>query len=146
MFKEFRDFINRGSVVDLAVGVVIGAAFAPIVRTLVDHVVMPPIGLLLGRADFSSLGVILGGGEYDSLAAAMEAGAPVIAYGLFINAVVQFLITAVAVFLLIRAYTRAKSRWETKQEEAPAEAPAPPREEVLLAEIRDLLAAQRTAG
>jgi large conductance mechanosensitive channel len=143
VLKEFRDFVNRGSVVDLAIGVIIGAAFAPIVATLVNNIVMPPIGLLLGGVDFSSLGIVLGGGEYESVAAAMEAGAPVIAYGLFINAVVQFLITAFAVFLLVRAYSRAKKRWEKKADEAPEEAPAPPRDEVLLAEIRDLLAAQR---
>lgn len=141
MLREFRDFINRGNVIDLAVGVIIGAAFSPIVRSLVDHVVMPPIGLLLGGVDFSNLGIILrDADQYDSVQSALDAGAPVIAYGLFVNAIVQFLITAFVLFLFVRFYSRAKKRWERKQEEAPEEAPAIPRQEALLAEIRDLLA------
>ncbi len=145
MFKEFRDFVNRGSVVDLAIGVIIGAAFAPIVRSLVDNIIMPPIGLLLGGVDFSAFGFILADADlYATVPEAIAAGAPVIAYGVFINAVINFLITALAVFFVIRAYSNAKKRWEKKAEETPAEAPAPPRNEVLLAEIRDLLAQKQS--
>ena len=143
MLKDFRDFINRGNVIDLAVGIIIGAAFTPIARSLVDDIIMPPIGLLLGGVDFSNLGIVLTRAEYESVAAAVEAGAPVIAYGVFINTVVQFLITAFAIFLLVRVYSRTKKRWEREQEVAPEIAPAPPRQEALLAEIRDLLAERR---
>lgn len=145
MLRDFRDFVNRGNVIDLAVGVIIGAAFSPIVRSLVDHVVMPPIGLLLGGVDFSEFGIVLRDAEqYATVQSAIEAGVPVLAYGIFVNAVVQFLITAFVLFLFVRFYSRTKKRWERKQEEAPEEAPAAPRQEALLAEIRDLLA-QRAA-
>lgn len=144
MLREFRDFINRGNVFDLAIAVIVGAAFSPIVQTLVDHVVMPPIGLLVGGMDFASLGIVLrDADQYATVQAAMEAGVPVIAYGMFLTAVVRFLVVATVLFLLVRSYTRAKKRWERKQEEAPAEAPVPPRQEALLAEIRDLLAQGR---
>ncbi len=115
MMQEFRRFIARGNVVDLAVGIVIGAAFTSVVKSFVDDVLMPPVGLLTGGADFSSLYWNLSGGSYASLAEAKEAGAATINYGLFLNNVVSFLIVAVAVFLLVRAYDRVR----TLEEAAP---------------------------
>jgi large conductance mechanosensitive channel len=106
MLKEFKTFIMRGNVVDLAVGVVIGASFGTIVTSLVNDVIMPPIGLLLGRVDFSHLFVNLGGQSFSSLAAAKAAGAPTLNYGLFINAVINFLIVAFAVFLVVKQVNR----------------------------------------
>ncbi|GAA6156741.1 large conductance mechanosensitive channel protein MscL [Pyruvatibacter sp. HU-CL02332] len=140
MFKEFRDFIARGNVIDLAVGIVIGSAFTAIVKSLVNDVVMPPIGLILAGVDFSSLFVSLDGKSYESLASATEAGAATLNYGLFINAVISFLIVAWVVFLIVRSINKMKKA----EEEAPKEDPAPPREEVLLEEIRDLLKTQRS--
>jgi large conductance mechanosensitive channel len=111
VIKEFREFINRGNVIDLAVAVVIGAAFGKIVTTLVDGVIMPPLGLLLGRVDFSSLFVVLDSskGIPASLADARTQGIPVIAYGAFLNDVVNFLIIAFAVFLLVKQANRLKA-------------------------------------
>jgi large conductance mechanosensitive channel len=100
---DFKKFIARGNVVDLAVGVVIGAAFGKIVTSLVGDLIMPPIGLALGKVDFSSLFIPLDGKQYASVAAAKAAGAPVLAYGQFINTIIEFLIIAFAVFLLVRA-------------------------------------------
>ena len=130
MFKEFREFAARGSVVDLAVGVIIGAAFGKIVTSAVDDLIMPPIGMFLGRVDFKDLFVVLNGATYPSLAAAKAAAAPVIAYGNFMNTVIQFVIIAFVIFLLLKAYNRMRR---------PADAaPPPPAEEVLLLrEIRD---------
>jgi large conductance mechanosensitive channel len=110
MIKEFRDFINRGNVIDLAVAVVIGAAFGRIVTTLVDGVLMPPLGLVLGRVDFSSLFVVLDSskGVPASLADAKTQGVPVIAYGAFLNDIVNFLIVAFAVFLLVKQTNKLK--------------------------------------
>jgi large conductance mechanosensitive channel len=124
MLDEFKDFAMKGNVLDLAVGVIMGAAFAPIVSTLVDNIVMPPIGYLMAGIDFSTLAVNL-----------PTAGDPVlIKYGLFLNAVIKFAITAAAIFLLIKALN-------TLKKPAPAAAPtAPPPSEVYLKEIRDLLA------
>ena len=112
MWKEFREFIARGNVIDLAVGVIIGAAFGKIVTTLVENVLMPPLGLALGRVDFSSLFLVLDSskGIPASLADAKTRGIPVIAYGQFVNDVVSFLIVAVAVFLLVKQVNRLKSR------------------------------------
>jgi large conductance mechanosensitive channel len=109
MFKEFRDFAARGNVIDLAVGVIIGAAFGRIVTSVVDDLIMPPIGMALGRVDFKDLFVPLNGVAYASLEAAKTAGAPVIAYGSFINAVVQFLIVAFVIFLMVRQINRLKT-------------------------------------
>ena len=122
MLKEFREFAMRGNVVDMAVGIIIGAAFGAIVKSLVDDLIMPPIGMLLGNVDFSNLYVVLRDGAtaaspYASLAAAKEAGAVTLNYGVFINAVVSFTIVAFAVFLLVRAMNRLKA----KQQPAPAE-------------------------
>jgi large conductance mechanosensitive channel len=106
MLKEFREFVMRGNVLDLAVAVIIGAAFGTIVSSLVNDIVMPPIGLLLGGVDFRDLFINLGPGSYDSLAEAQAAGAATINYGLFINNVLTFLLVALAVFLLVRAVNR----------------------------------------
>ncbi|HEV2111025.1 MAG TPA: large-conductance mechanosensitive channel protein MscL, partial [Gammaproteobacteria bacterium] len=117
MLKDFRDFAMRGNVVDMAVGIIIGAAFGAIVKSLVDDVIMPPIGLLLGNVDFSNLFVVLkqGGkaaGPYASLAEAHAAGAVTLNYGLFINTVISFIIVAFSVFLLIRTLHRMQQKLE----------------------------------
>jgi large conductance mechanosensitive channel len=109
MLKEFREFASRGNVLDLAVGVIIGAAFGKIVTSLVDDLLMPPLGLLLGRVDFKDLFVSLNGEVYQSLAAAKGAGAPTLNYGNFVNTVIQFLIVAFAVFMLVRQINRLKT-------------------------------------
>jgi len=108
MFKEFKAFIMRGNVLDLAVAVIIGGAFGKIVTSLVNDLIMPPIGLLLGNVDFSNLFVSLSGVDYASLADAQKAGAATLNYGLFINAVVSFLIVAFAIFLVVRAANRVQ--------------------------------------
>lgn len=139
MLKEFREFAVRGNVLDMAVGIIIGAAFTTIVRSAVDDVIMPPIGLMLGGVDFSDLYINLSGQTAESLAAAKEAGLPVIAYGLFINAVISFVIVAFVLFWIIRAMNMLKRR----EEAAPPPPAEPPPEQVLLAEIRDLLKERR---
>ena len=108
MFKEFRDFAARGNVVDLAVGVIIGAAFGKVVTSIVSDLIMPPIGMALGRVDFSNLFVALNGGIYASLAEAKAAGAPTLNYGVFLNTCLEFLIVAFAVFLLVKQVNRLK--------------------------------------
>ena len=108
MGKEFRDFIAKGNVVDLAVGVIIGAAFGKIVASLVADILMPPLGMLLGGVNFADLFVDLSGGAHPTLAAAREAGAPVIAYGAFLNTILEFLIVALAIFLLVRQINRMR--------------------------------------
>ncbi|MBM70699.1 MAG: large conductance mechanosensitive channel protein MscL [Haliea sp.] len=121
MLKEFKEFAMRGNVIDMAVGIIIGGAFGTIVKSLVNDVIMPPIGLLLGGVDFSDLFITLKegavAGPYTTLASAQEAGAVTISYGLFINAVISFVIVAFAVFLLIRSVNRLKR----EEEPAPAE-------------------------
>ena len=117
MLKEFREFAMRGSVVDLAVGVIIGGAFGAIVTSLVNDIIMPPIGVLLGNVDFTDLFINLSGGSYPSLAAAQEAGAATINYGVFINTIINFLIVALALFFVIRGM----NSMQKKEEEAPAE-------------------------
>ncbi len=116
MLKDFKSFIMRGNVIDLAIAVIIGGAFGKIITSLVNDVIMPPIGLLLGKVDFSNLFINLGEIKYATLAEAQEAGAPTLNYGLFINNVVDFLIVALVIFLMVRAVTRL-----TKKEEKPAE-------------------------
>jgi large conductance mechanosensitive channel len=118
MWSEFRAFIARGNVFDLAVGIVIGAAFVSVVNSFVQDVLMPPLGLVLGGVDFAELYVNLGPEAFPSHAAAVEAGAPTINYGIFINNIISFLIVALAVFLLVRGYNRLR----TMEENAP---PAP---------------------
>src|SRR3954465_13761469 len=106
MLSEFKEFAMRGSVLDLAIGVIIGAAFGAIVTSAVNDIIMPPIGMATGRVDFKDLFVVLNGQAYPSLAAAKTAGAPVIAYGQFLNNVINFLIVAFVIFLIVRAATR----------------------------------------
>ncbi|MGY6661899.1 MAG: large conductance mechanosensitive channel protein MscL [Glycocaulis sp.] len=136
MLNEFKKFAMRGNVVDLAVGFILGGAFSTIVSSLVNDILMPPIGLLMGGVDFTNLFIALNGEEYVSLAAAREAGAATINYGIFINAVISFVIVAFALFLLIKAMNRMEDK---KKDEVPAAPPAKPRNEELLEEIRDLL-------
>lgn len=135
MFKEFKDFAMRGNVVDLAVGFILGGAFSTIVKSLVDDILMPPLGLVLGGVDFTNLYISLSGGDYPSLEAAQEAGAVTMNYGLFINNIIAFLILAFALFLIIKGM----NKMQKKADEAPAEPAVTPREQVLLEEIRDLL-------
>ncbi len=116
MMKEFREFIIRGNVLDLAIAVIMGAAFGPIVNSLVNDVIMPPVGAVLGKVDFSSMFLNLSGQAYPSLKAAKEAGAPAIGYGAFLNTVINFLIIAFVVFQIVRVANRFKK-------EAPAVAP-----------------------
>jgi large conductance mechanosensitive channel len=138
MLKEFKEFAMRGNVLDMAVGIIIGAAFGKIISSLVEDVLMPPIGLLLGKVDFSSLFINLSGQSYPSLEAAKAAGAATLNYGIFFNTIVNFLIVAFAIFLLIKQV----NRFTAKKEEAPAAPPPPPpptKDQELLSEIRDLL-------
>jgi large conductance mechanosensitive channel len=137
MLKEFKEFAVRGNVVDMAVGIIIGAAFGKIVDSLVKDLIMPPIGLLLGKVDFANLFIVLRegaqAGPYLTVEAAQKAGAVTFNYGAFINTTISFVIVAFAVFLLIRAINRLK------KEEAAKPAPAPAEEVLLLREIRDSL-------
>jgi large conductance mechanosensitive channel len=132
MLNEFKKFIARGNVIDLAVGIIMGAAFTGIVNSLVTDIIMPPVGKLMGGIDFKDYFINLSGGTYVTLAAAKVAGAATINYGIFLNQVVNFLIVAFAVFLLVKQV----NRFQKKQDAAPA---VPPKSEVLLEEIRDLL-------
>ncbi|MBQ6747253.1 MAG: large conductance mechanosensitive channel protein MscL [Bacteroidaceae bacterium] len=137
--KEFKEFAMKGNVMDMAVGVIIGGAFGKIVTSMVNDVLMPVISLCTGGIDFTNLFVNLSGSEkYDTIAAAQEAGASVLAYGQFIQNVVDFIIVAFCIFLMIKGMNKLTK----KKEEAPAPAPEPPaptKEETLLTEIRDLL-------
>lgn len=137
MLNEFKNFIAKGNVMDMAVGIIIGAAFTAIVTSLVGDLINPIIGVVTGGVDFSNLFVNLGEGEFASLAAAQEAGAPVFAYGSFLTAVINFLIIAFVVFLLVKMVNRVKDA-AVKKEEAAA-APAGPSELDVLLEIRDAL-------
>ena len=139
MWREFRDFAMRGNVIDLAVGIIIGAAFTTIVNSLVNDLIMPPLGVMIGGVDFSNFFVTLKGGAYPTLEAAKAAGAVTVNYGLFINAVIRFLIVAFAIFVLVKQINRLKTEEPAPE---PGPAPEPPRQEVLLAEIRDLLKAR----
>ena len=135
MLKEFKEFALRGNVVDMAVGIIIGAAFSTIVKSLVDDIIMPPMGVITGGVDFSSMFIPLNGEHYDSLALARQAGAPTIDYGIFINNMISFAIVAFVLFMLVKAMNTLRR----KQEEDPAAEPLPSREVQLLEEIRDAL-------
>jgi large conductance mechanosensitive channel len=135
MLQEFKKFAMRGNVVDMAVGIIIGAAFGKIVSSLVNDVIMPPIGMLMGNMDFSQLFINLSGEDYATLAAAQEAGAATINYGVFVNAVLDFVIVAFAIFMVIRGM----NKMQKQEEEKPAEPPKPSDEVLLLQEIRDAL-------
>ena len=136
MLKEFKDFAMKGNVLDMAIGVIIGGAFGKIVSSLVSDVLMPPLGLLLGKVDFSSLFLNLSGTPQPSLTAAKAAGAPTLNYGVFLQATFDFIIIAFVIFVLVKQVNRFKR-------EAPPAPPAPPpgptNEEKLLMEIRDVL-------
>ena len=144
MLKEFREFAMKGSVLDMAIGIVIGGAFSPIVKSLVDDILMPPIGMLMGGVDFANLFLIIKegatAGPFANLAAAQEAGAVTVNYGVFINTVITFVIVAFAVFMMVKNINRWKKEEEAAEEAAPA---APSEDIVLLTEIRDSL---RVAG
>ena len=139
MLKEFREFAMRGNVVDMAVGIIIGAAFGTIVQSLVNDVIMPPIGLVLGNVDFSNLFFVLKegtpAGPYAALTDAMKSGAVTINYGKFVNTIISFLIVSLAVFILVRNINRLRMQ----KEAAPPPPPGPSNEEKLLTEIRDIL-------
>lgn len=136
MFKEFKAFAMRGNVVDMAVGIIIGAAFGKIISSLVKDIIMPPIGVLLGGVDFSNLFVDLSMSGYTTIAAAEAAGAPLLKYGLFINTVIDFSIVAFAIFMMVKAMNKLKKQ---EAEAPPPPPPEPTTEEKLLTEIRDLL-------
>ncbi len=137
IFKEFGEFIKRGNVIDLAVAVIIGGAFSSIVTSLVNDIIMPVISLATGGIDFTNLFVSLNGETYATLQEAQEAGASVLAYGSFIQAIINFLIIAFVIFLVVKAMNKLMSL--KKKEEAKEEAPAKSDEVVLLEQIRDLL-------
>ncbi len=129
IIADFKSFIARGNVIDLAVGIIMGAAFTGIVNSLVNDIIMPPIGVAMGGIDFSDFFVALNGEHYATLKAAKDAGAPLIAYGAFLNTVLNFLIVSAAVFIMVKQVSRLHQ----------AEAAKPAAQEVLLTEIRDLL-------
>ena len=143
MFREFREFAMKGNVVDMAVGIIIGAAFGKIVDSLVKDLIMPPIGLAMGKVDFTNMFVVLKPGTvpepYLTVEAAQKAGAVTLNYGMFINNIVSFVIVAFAVFLLVRSINRLRR----KQEQQPKEAPPPPEDVMLLREIRDALTGKK---
>jgi large conductance mechanosensitive channel len=144
VLKEFREFALKGNMLDMAVGIVIGAAFGTIIKSLVDDVLMPPLGLLLGGVDFTEKFVVLregaASGPYATLEAARAAGATTVNWGLFVNALVAFLIIALVLFFVIRGFNRMQEARKREEEQAP---PAePPVEQKLLTEIRDLLKAR----
>jgi len=145
VFKEFKEFAVKGNMLDMAVGIIIGAAFGTIIKSLVDDVLMPPIGMLMGGVDFTDLFFTISaaadGGTYSTLAAAKEAGAVTVNYGVFINSLISFLIVAFSVFMVVRAFNKLKREEDAAPEEPPAP-PEPTAEETLLTEIRDLLKAQ----
>jgi large conductance mechanosensitive channel len=148
LIKEFREFAVKGNVIDLAVGIIIGAAFGKIVSSIVNDIIMPPIGMAMGKVDFKDKFVVLGEnaakpGPYASLAEAKTAGAATLNYGMFINTVIEFLIVAFAVFMLVKAINTLRRRMETQPAPADQAPPAPTREEKLLMEIRDALLVRR---
>ncbi|MEL6615229.1 MAG: large conductance mechanosensitive channel protein MscL [Bacteroidota bacterium] len=146
MLQEFKEFAVKGNVVDMAVGIIIGAAFGTIVTALVEGVLMPPIGLLLGDVDFANIFTVLQegttAGPYDTLAAAQEAGAVVIAWGALINTIISFLIVAFSVFLFVKWINKAKEQAEKDAVEEPEAAPELTADQQLLTEIRDALQAR----
>ncbi len=140
MIQEFKEFAMKGSVVDMAVGIVIGAAFGKIVSSFVSNIIMPPVGLLMGGVDFSNLKFTLKAAENDQLGNTVEA--VTINYGMFMNVVIDFVIVAFAIFMVVKAMNTAKKRLEKKAEEAPEETPEVPKDIQLLTEIRDALQAK----
>jgi large conductance mechanosensitive channel len=136
MFKEFKNFISRGNVLEMAVGLIMAVYFGAIVKSLVDHIIMPPIGLLLGNVDFSSLKIFL---QHATVKGDVTIPEVAISYGMFLNTIITFIIVAFAIFLVLKGYNKMREKLERKEQEAPAAPPAPSKEELLLTEIRDLL-------
>lgn len=132
MLQEFKKFVAKGNVIDLAVGLILATYFGAIIKSLVDDIIMPPIGMLLGGVDFGDMKIIL-------KEAVEEVPEVSINYGSFVNNIITFLIVGFAVFMIVRSYNKMKERYEKKEAEAPSAPPAPTQEEVLLTEIRDLL-------
>ena len=143
MIQEFKKFISRGNVMEMAVGLIMATYFGAIVKSLVNDILMPPIGMLLGGVDFAELKLVIQEATAESAAGAGDGTAEVaIAYGSFINTIITFIIVAFAIFMVVKGYNNMKDRLEKKEEEAPAVPPAPSKEETLLEEIRDLLKKQ----
>ena len=138
--NEFKKFISKGNVLDMAVGLIMATYFGAIVKSLVNDVIMPPVGMMMGGVDFSSLKYVIQAEIAETAEGAGDGIAEVaINYGMFINTIITFLIVAWAIFMVVKAYNRMKERMEKKEEEAPAAPPEPSKEEKLLTEIRDLL-------
>lgn len=140
MLNEFKKFIARGNVMDMAVGIIMGAAFTAIVTSMVGDIIMPVIGVITSGVDFADRFFALDGNTYATIAAAKEAGAPVITYGAFINAVINFVIVAFVIFLLVKGVNNLKQQAEDPKAK---DAPPPPKDIALLTEIRDLLAKKK---
>lgn len=130
--KEFKKFISRGNVIDMAVGLIMATYFGAIVKSLVNDIIMPPVGLLLGGVDFSALKIVIKEAQGDAAEVAVN-------YGAFINTIITFLIVSFAIFMVVKMYNKMQDRLAANEKEAPAPPPAPSKEEVLLTEIRDLL-------
>ena len=141
MLKEFKTFISKGNVMEMAVGLIMATYFGAIIKSLVADIIMPPIGMLMGGVDFADLQMVLQEGIAESSEGAGDAVAQVaISYGVFINTIITFVIVAFAIFMVVKGYNKMKANMEKKKaEEAPAAPPAPTKEVVLLGEIRDLL-------
>ena len=136
MLKEFKLFISKGKVLEMAVGLIMALYFGAIIKSLVDHIIMPPIGLLLGNVDFSTLKIVL---QEATIIGETEVAEVAISYGIFLNTIITFIIVALAIFLVVKGYNNMKEKMEKNEQEAPAAPPAPSKEEALLTEIRDLL-------
>lgn len=143
--EEFKKFINKGNVVEMAVGLILATYFGAIVKSLVNDVIMPPVGMLIGGVDFSELKVVIQKAVLESAEGAGD-GIPEVAinYGLFINNVLIFLIVGYCIFIAVKTYNRINDRFKKKEAQQPEAPPTPPQEEVLLTEIRDLLKEQKT--
>lgn len=140
MLQEFKKFISKGNVVEMAVGLIMATYFGAIVKSLVNDIIMPPIGMALGGVDFSKLKLVLQEAIAETAEGAGDGIAEVaISYGLFINTIITFIIVAFCIFMVVKGYNNLKERMEKKEEAAPAAPPAPTKEEILLGEIRDLL-------
>ncbi|MCB1563071.1 MAG: large conductance mechanosensitive channel protein MscL [Alphaproteobacteria bacterium] len=143
MLNEFKEFIARGNVMDMAVGIIMGAAFTAIVTSMVGDLIMPVIGVVTSGVDFSNMFIALDGQTYESLKVAQDAGAPALTYGAFINAVINFVIVSFVIFMLVKGVNKLKRAAENPQPDADAPPPPPPADVALLTEIRDLLAAKK---
>ena len=136
MLKEFKSFISKGNVMEMAVGLIMALYFGAIVKSLVDHIIMPPIGMLLGNVDFSNLKIVLAAATMNGETAVPEVA---ISYGMFLNTIITFIIVSFCIFMVVKGYNKMKESMEKEEAEAPSAPPAPTKEEVLLTEIRDLL-------